>query len=153
MKKCAWCDLTEEERKWLLLESEHWSAYLADEQDYIGRCILISRRHCGSIAELTPEEWTELKRVMDELEHCCKEVLSADLCNWSCLMNNFYKKKEADPHIHFHLRPRCRQPIVINGNSYADEEFGHHYALKKESEIKDEDRAVLYQWMKDYLSR
>ena len=43
MRKCEWCDYKETE--WMLYKSLHWSVYLADMQDYVGRCILVSNRH------------------------------------------------------------------------------------------------------------
>ena len=39
MNGCKWCDYKENE--WLLYQSLHWSVYLADIQDYVGRCILV----------------------------------------------------------------------------------------------------------------
>ena len=42
MSKCEWYDYTESE--WLLHRSLHWSVYLADVQDYVGRCILALTR-------------------------------------------------------------------------------------------------------------
>ena len=59
MSKCEWCDYKENE--WLLHKSLHWSVYLADVQDYVGRCILVLNRHCGSLSELDISEWIELK--------------------------------------------------------------------------------------------
>lgn len=38
MNNCSWCNLTDEDRKYLLYENQYWSVYLADDQDYIGRC-------------------------------------------------------------------------------------------------------------------
>ena len=34
----------------------------------------------------------KLKDIIDRLENIYREVLGAELCNWSCLMNNFYKE-------------------------------------------------------------
>jgi len=39
MSSCEWCEYNESE--WLLYKSLYWSVYLADIQDYIGRCILV----------------------------------------------------------------------------------------------------------------
>ena len=39
MNMCEWCAYKENE--WLLYKSLHWSVYLADVQDYAGRCILV----------------------------------------------------------------------------------------------------------------
>ncbi len=149
MRRCEWCDF--QEKEWLLLETPSWSLYLADIQDYVGRCILVLNRHCGNISELTTQEWLELKDIIDRLEVLYIDVLGADLCNWSCLMNDFYKDSEPNPHLHIHVRPRYSEPIVINNHDYADTEFAHHYALKKKVELLDEDRCVLFALMKRYL--
>ena len=152
MKTCELCNLTEKEKKWLVIETKHWFVYLADVQDYIGRCILVVKRHCCSLSELNITEWTDLKEIIDKLERFYKEILGAELCNWSCLMNNFYKEDTPNPHLHIHVRPRYRKPVVINNRSYTDDEFGHHYGLRKDTKLYEADRLILFQWMKDYLN-
>lgn len=93
-------------------------------------------------------EWIELKTIIDRLEFVYKEVLGAELSNWSCLLNNFYKETTLNPHLHIHVRPRYKNAIVINEHSYEDTEFAHHYALEKEELLLDEDRQILYLRMK-----
>ena len=150
---CSWCELSDKEKKYLLFQSQYWSVYLADEQDYIGRCILVSDRHCASLSELTIEEWGELGEIVKKTELCMKNVLGAEMCYWSCLMNSFYKKSEPNPHLHIHVRPRFRKPVVVNEKSYADEEFGHHYALRKNGQISEKDRETIYQQMKEFIRK
>ena len=82
------------------------------------------------------------------VEGCLKELLGADVCNWSCLLNDFYKASEPDPHLHMHCRPRFRKPVPINGNEYTDEEFGHHYATHKKTQLQDADRESLFMTLK-----
>ena len=53
--------------------------------------------------------------------------------------------------MYLHVRPRFKNPIVINGNQYVDEEFGHHYDRNQNSKITPEDRQTLYEWMKNNL--
>ena len=118
MNMCEWCAYKENE--WLLYKSLHWSVYLADVQDYAGRCILVLNRHCGSLSELNISEWIELKTIIDRLEFVYKEVLGAELSNWSCLLNNFYKETTPNPHLHLHVRPRYKNAVVINDHSYED---------------------------------
>ena len=77
---CEWCDYKESE--WLLYKSLYWSVYLADVQDYVGRCILVSNRHCGSLSELDIAEWIELKTIIDRLEYIYKDILGAELSNF-----------------------------------------------------------------------
>ena len=149
MTKCEWCEYKGNE--WLLHKSLYWSVYLADIQDYVGRCVLVLNRHCGSLSKLNDSEWIELKTIIDKMERVYKEVLGAELCNWSCLMNDFYKEVTPNPHLHMHVRPRYKNVVVINNHTYVDSEFAHHYALKKEISLCDEDRKILYAMMKKQL--
>ena len=91
MDNCDWCCLSEEDKKYMVYENGSWSVFLSDEQDYIGRCILVLKRHCGSLSELTDGEWEELRGLVCKVEACLKTVLGSALCNWSCLLNSFFK--------------------------------------------------------------
>ncbi len=152
MENCVWCNLSEEDKKYQVHETAFWSVFLSDEQDYIGRCILVLKRHCGSMSELTVNEWEELRKLICKVETCLKMVLGATLCNWSCLMNSFYKESEPDPHLHIHVRPRYDEPVMVNGRTYIDCEFGHHYAVEKGGEISDEDREEVFNRLKKWLN-
>ena len=151
MEKCEWCNLTEKEKRWLLSDTEYWTIYLADEQDYIGRCLILLKRHCGSLPGLQMPEWIELKQIVDELERCLKTVLGAELCNWSCLMNSFYKKEIPNPHLHVHVRPRYKKPVILNGNEYVDAEYGHHYGRSKGVFLPEDDMQELFHLLKNNL--
>ena len=153
MDTCDWCNLSEEDKKFQVCESKSWSVFLSDEQDYIGRCILVLKRHCGSMSELTDDEWEELRNLVCKIEECLKTVLGAAHCNWSCLMNSFYKAAVPDPHLHIHVRPRFSQPVILNGRTYTDSEFGHHYALNKSGAIPVEDREEVFSRLKKWLNR
>ncbi len=96
---------------------------------------MVLKCHYNSLSELTDDEWDELRNLVCKMEACLKTVLGATLCNWSCLMNSFYKETAPDPHLHIHVRPRYDKPVMLNGSTYTDSEFGHHYALKKNGAI------------------
>ena len=153
MGKCVWCNLSEEDKQYQVYETAFWSVYLSDEQDYIGRCILVLKRHCSSMSEMNADEWEDLRKLICKVETCLKMVLGAALCNWSCLMNSFYKESEPDPHLHIHVRPRYDKPVMVNGNIYTDSEFGHHYAVKKDSEISDKDRETVFIQLKNWMNQ
>lgn len=68
-------------------------------------------------------------------------------------MNSFYKESEPDPHLHIHVRPRYDKPVMVNGNIYTDSEFGHHYAVKKDSEISDKDRETVFIQLKNWMNQ
>jgi len=153
MENCDWCNLSEEDKRFQVYESAFWSVFLSDEQDYIGRCILVLKRHCGSLADLTDDEWKDLRELIRKTETCLKTVLGAALCNWSCLMNSFYKGPEPEPHLHIHVRPRYDKPVTVNGNTYFDGEFGHHYAVNKSGSISVKDKEELFARLKEWLDR
>ncbi|MBP3273147.1 MAG: HIT family protein [Ruminococcus sp.] len=151
MDNCEWCNLSEADKQFQVYESKSWSVFLSDEQDYIGRCILVLKRHCGAMSELTDDEWDELRKLVCKVEAYLKTVLGATLCNWSCLMNSFYKESEPNPHLHIHVRPRYDEPVMVNEHSYVDSEFGHHYAVKKDGEISVKDREEVFTRLKKWL--
>ena len=150
---CDWCNLSEEDKQFQVYEGKSWTVFLSDEQDYIGRCILVLKRHCGSMSELTDDEWKELHKLICKIESCLKAVLGATLCNWSCLMNSFYKESEPNPHLHIHVRPRYAEPVMLNGNTYVDNKFGHHYAVNKCGAIPDKDKEEVFALLKEWLKR
>ncbi|MGN0747150.1 MAG: HIT family protein [Aristaeellaceae bacterium] len=153
MDHCDWCSLSEEDKRYQVYESKSWSVFLADEQDYIGRCILVLKRHCASMSELTDDEWDELRNLICQLETCMKAALGATLCNWSCLMNHFYKEAAPNPHLHIHVRPRYENPIMLQERTYTDSDFGHHYALKKSGVIPAKDKEEVLIRLKEWLNR
>lgn len=150
---CDWCNLCGEDKKYMLCKSNFWTILLADEQDYVGRCIVMLNRHASSLAELTSAEWNDFHTVIKNVEECLKNVLGADLCNWSCLMNSFFKEISPNPHVHWHVRPRYSKPLTINGNTYMDKSFGHHYVTGEQAIIANEDLQSVYQRMKDWFEK
>ena len=68
-------------------------------------------------------------------------------------MNSFYKEAAPDPHLHIHVRPRYDKPVMLNGNAYADGEFGHHYALKKSEGLAVQDKLEVFHRLKEWLNR
>ena len=68
-------------------------------------------------------------------------------------MNNFYKESAPNPHLHIHVRPRYDKPIVLNGSTYTDSEFGHHYALNKGAVIPFKDKEEVFSRLKGWLNR
>ncbi len=46
-------------------------------------------------------------------------------------MNQAYQVDPPVPHVHFHVRPRYKQPVEFQGIVFEDREFGEHYAPTK----------------------
>lgn len=148
MENCEFCNLTSEDERWLFYTSEFWKVYLSDKQDYIGRCIVVSKRHCESLSSLSIQEWDDLKRIVNSLEDMFAKTLNATMFNWTCLMNNAYKGNNPHPHVHFHLRPRFKLPVEINNKEYYDEECACHYKNNKENKLDNEGIESLFLLLK-----
>lgn len=148
MKNCAFCNVTEMDKQWLLYENEHWSVYFADRQDYVGRCIVVARFHRESLSELTTEEWLSLKKIIVATENLLKNEMNATMFNWSCLMNDAYKTEVPHPHVHFHVRPRYKTPISIDNVQIVDTEFSHHYEPKKEMCLNESEINSVFEKLK-----
>ena len=66
-------------------------------------------------------------------------------------MNSFYKESRPDPHLHIHVRPRYDEPVMVNGRTYSDSEFGHHYAVNKSGTIPANDKEEVFTRLKEWL--
>lgn len=67
--------------------------------------------------------------------------------------NGFYKESEPNPHLHIHVRPRYDEPVMVDGHSYVDSEYGHHYALNKSGVLPAEDKEEVFVRLKEWLNR
>ena len=152
MENCEFCNLTAEDEKYLLYLNDYWKVYLSDEQDYIGRCIIVSVVHYESLSDLQLSEWISLKEIINLLETALKESLDATMFNWSCLMNNSYKSANPAPHVHFHFRPRYKNPIKINGYEINDNEFARHYSRGNCVMIDEETQNIICQMLKKVIN-
>ncbi len=106
---------------------------------------MVCNRHRESVRELCAEEWLDLKTVMDALERMLAAELGATMFNWSCLLNDAYKADPPHPHLHFHLRPRYRQPLSIADLVYVDHEFAHHYDNPAPVQLVERSAQALYE--------
>lgn len=149
MATCEFCNLSDEDKKLQIYENNDWIVCLADQQDYIGRCIVFCKEHCENLSSLSIEQWMSLKKVISSLENMLRYELGATMFNWSCLMNDAYKSNCPGPHVHFHIRPRYAEPIIVNNNKFIDEEFAHHYKNNKATKLSIELTHYLFLELKE----
>jgi diadenosine tetraphosphate (Ap4A) HIT family hydrolase len=112
----------------IIWESEYWKVIIHEDQQYLGRAIVSAKnRERPTLASLTSEEWLDFQNVVNDFEQALRSAFGAELFNWSCLMNVAFQNDPPDPHVHWHVRPRYRQPVVFAGLQFHDEDFGKHY--------------------------
>ena len=117
---------------YVLLESDYWVVSLAADQSWLGRSYITAKQHTSSLSDLSTEQWDDLHHVIQRYEHAVTSAFQADLFNWACLMNDAFKEPHhpQSPHVHFHVRPRYKNPVTLSGIVFTDEEFGKHYKTR-----------------------
>jgi diadenosine tetraphosphate (Ap4A) HIT family hydrolase len=151
---CDFCFPPEKDNQFLLCKTQYWHIYLANNQNYPGRCIISLNRHCSSLSETTEQEILELHKIIQLLENIYKKVLNATNFNWTCLMNGGYSQKPYNPHVHFHFIPRYEAVYPTQNGDFKDINFGHHYSLDDEFQaLNYEERIELHQKLKKQINK
>lgn len=149
---CDFCYPPKEDSKYLLFKTRFWCVYLANNQNYPGRCIIPLRRHCLSLSEITEQEILELHKIIKLLENIWKKELNATNFNWTCLMNGGYSKKPYNPHVHFHFIPRFEEFYVTENGNFYDTKFGNHYSLDDALQaLNDKERIEMCEKIKEQI--
>ena len=117
----------------------------------IGRCSVVHKQHLEYLSDASVQDFVDFTTVVRELELALEQVFDATLFNWSCLMNDAYKRDEFIPHLHIHLRPRYQDPVRLFDSLYDDEEFGHHYDNRKEDKLTAEEKNEVFKRLYRYL--
>lgn len=130
---CIICELVATE-DFAVFETKYWKITVAPKQPVLGRLFVTARHHRTSLSELTTEEWVDLQHVIKQSEQTLTKAFEPELFNWSCLMNDAYQEAEPLPHVHWHVRPRYRQPVSFQGREFADPEFGRHYVRNRDED-------------------
>lgn len=103
----------------LLIQTEHWNAVLDKNQEYLGKSFVTLRKHKETLSELSSNEWSDLHTVMQKMEEAIEKAFAADVCNWSCLMNNAVAAHQPT-HVHWHLHPRYLKGATFLGLLFPD---------------------------------
>ncbi len=137
----------------IILETDYWSVELIKDQLYLGRCVVLLKRECGNLAGINENEILDFLNLVKKLETLFKKTFNATMFNWTCLMNNAYKETEPKPQIHWHFRPRYRENVEVEGYTFKDPNFGHHYLHGKGNEfiISDEVLKIINLKLKENL--
>lgn len=136
-------------------ETNYWKILLSDDQRYFGYLIIKTKEPRQTLPSLTSEEQSDFFSLIKKLEDFYKEKFSATMFNYSCLMNNAYRDGET-PHVHYHFRPRYKNPILVLGQEFKDPNFGQHYLSASLNDngkvvISDEIRMHITDELKSYL--
>ncbi len=108
----------------LISETQFWRIVLNPNQFYLGRSVVLLKRPCGELSQVTEPEWRELREIIVQMESAGKKAFGATMLNWSCLMNLAYQNSPPDPQVHWHFLPRYSNSVTFAGLTFTDESFG-----------------------------
>lgn len=134
-----------------IYETNYFKIFLSIKQDYLGRCVILTKRHRGDLSELNNEEWLDFAKLVKKMECALKKAFDATMYNWTCLMNNAFQKEPPVPHVHWHFKPRYNHKVEFTGETFEDPEFGHHYGRNRKKQVSEEIKKEIIQKIKENL--
>jgi len=136
----------------LIYDTNLWDIKLSEDQTYFGRCVVVLKRECAALSDLTEAEMLDFLNIVRKYETLFKVKYGATMFNWTCLMNNAYKNNPPEPQMHWHCRPRYKETVVFEGVEFKDPNFAHHYERGTESNLDDKTREKLLDQLRSYLN-
>ncbi len=119
MQPCSLCDPTLGP---VLAESRYWRLVLNHNQNLLGKCFLVLRRHLEAVPQVTSDEWWELHPQLGQATAMLTAAFVPDHFNYAFLQNQ-------DRHIHLHIIPRYAAVRQFAGLVFEDLEYPGHYAV------------------------
>jgi diadenosine tetraphosphate (Ap4A) HIT family hydrolase len=104
----------------VIRESTFWRTVINRNQNLLGKCMVVLKRHEEQVAQLTTEEWHELHHELDWLTNRLRDAFAPDHFNYSFLMN-------MDRHVHLHVIPRYVESRELAGVVFVDPEYPSAY--------------------------
>ena len=94
-------------------ETAHWAVALRPEQPTAGSLVVICKEPVTAFAEVSPEGFADLGRVVASVERMLRATVSYERINWMMLMM-------VDRDVHFHVLPRASEPRALAGIEVVD---------------------------------
>lgn len=116
--------------RWILGETDHWTAYLNTDQGLLGRCFFMLKRPETDVTALTDAELTDLWAATRRAKAALWDLWEPDHFNYAFLMNQ-------TPQVHWHVIPRYRGRREFTGGTFVDPNFGGHYGIGPARTLED----------------
>lgn len=103
---------------------DYWQVIVNRNQNYLGKLMLVLRRHETDVTALSAPEQTEFWTLLGAIKESLMLTFKPDHFNYSFLMN-------ADAHVHMHIIPRYAEAREFVGQQFVDGRLGDHYDLSQ----------------------
>ena len=125
----------------LVADYAHWLVLLRPAQPTLGSLVLAAKSEAKAFSELEPAAFTELARVIADIEVTLRDRVDYAKINYLMLMM-------VDPHVHFHVIPRYDGARAACGIEKADAGWPKAPALGDAVALDGEGIAALVGWLK-----
>lgn len=116
------CPLCSVELRPELHVTTHWRVILNRNQNLLGKCMLVLRRHETSVTALTTDEWADLHVIIRHVTSALHQAFKPDHFNYAFLQNQ-------DRHVHLHVIPRYASARYLGALAFMDSSFPDHYVV------------------------
>ena len=99
-------------------QGELWTVAVNQNQNLLGKSMIVLNRAEASVVGLNVEEWLDLHRQIRRLRVALDELFTPDQYNYAFLMN-------VDVQVHLHVVPRYRAARSWHGETFHDNHYGH----------------------------
>lgn len=97
-------------------EFNYWILMLKPVPITLGSCIIVLKRKCSTLGEITQDEITEFPTVCSFFENKCKSLYGA-------VKFNYHANMMKDDFVHFHAIPRYDKQIKRHGITWIDHDW------------------------------
>jgi len=107
--------------KYKIKEYKYWDIFIAQNQSYLGRCVIWCKREDAlDLTDATDEETKELFSILSKLKNALSIVFQSDWFNYSFLGNSVR-------HLHCHFIPRYANLKILDGVKFEDKLYGKNW--------------------------
>ena len=107
-KDCIFCDSEQMESR-IVLDIRHWFMIMDNFPVNNGHALIILKRHCSDIFNLTLQEWKELQYFIDHTKEYLDEEFDPD--GYNVGVNCGETAGQTVFHLHIHLIPRYKNDV------------------------------------------
>ena len=105
-------------------ERPGWTLAVNRNQNLLGKCMVVLRRPCTAVTDLSADEWGALRDELRRLVPALDSLFRPDQVNHAFLMNE-------EAQVHLHVVPRYAGPRRWRGHSFTDEHWGRVFGTEQ----------------------
>jgi diadenosine tetraphosphate (Ap4A) HIT family hydrolase len=143
---CEVCHPPASYKELAIREYLYWKIGLHENQYYLGRCVILLKRHIEDFFDISEQELQEFYPVAKDLRDVVRKEFSASMFNYATLGN-------VVKHVHLHFIPRYDHLVTFNEFIFEDKRWGRNYTpYDKNFIVPKETILKIRDTIKDHLS-